>query len=96
VLNKTNDTVIIDRITELEQNINFEYISKAIVDPQFSEKQKKYYYDGVSGLTISDKPGYTTYICLYSQIPVEGHWNAIDIHANTGWTFYYTTDYQNF
>lgn len=98
VLNQTNTDVIIERIPELESyTVPFEQISKVVVDPQFSEKQKKYYYDGQSNLSISDKPGYTTYICLYSQEPVDGHWESIDLHTeDTGWTFYYTTDYQNF
>lgn len=97
VLNQSNDDIIIDRIPELESNTkDFEYISKAIVDPQFSEKQKKHYYDGKSSLSISEKSGYTTYVCLYSQNPIEGHWEAIDLHTETGWTFYYTTDHQNF
>ena len=97
VLNQDNDDVIIERIPELDSDTqNFEYISKAIVDPQFSEKQKKHYYNGTSDLSISEKSGYTTYVCLYSQNPIEGHWEAIDLHTTTGWTFYYTTDYQNF
>lgn len=96
VLNQNNDDVIIERIPELEYNTNnFEYISKSLVDPQFSEKQKKYYYDGTSSLSVSEKSGYTTYLCLYSQMPIGGRWNTIDLHTNTGWTFYYTADYQD-
>ena len=97
VLNQTNTDVIIERIPELESDtVPFEQISKVVVDPQFSEKQKKYYYDGTSSLSISEKSGYTTYVCLYSQNPIEGHWEEIDLHTTTGWAFYYTTDYQNF